>query len=252
LSLRLCQFLLNRLERRRRRRLSRSWRRRQRFRHKRIKPAKLIFQHFFIRGSFFHKFFGQIKRLARIFFLRKLFVIQTQIVICIRKIALNRNCGAEVHFSKYLSALLANQGRTAYEELNAASGANPASDLFATELSRVNFQLAISLNAQKKLTDQDRQNISVLVNQSVQAASRATQINQNKLSNWENLANIYQALITTDPAAANLSAQAYLQAVSLDPQDPMLRLRFAQMLYSAKAQTDILRSELQPKPDKPI
>jgi tetratricopeptide (TPR) repeat protein len=145
---------------------------------------------------------------------------------------------SEMHFARYLQAIAQNKGTQAYEEMNAATSANPKNDYYMVELSRVNFQLALSLNAQKNLKDQDKQNISVLVNQSVAAARGATNINSAKLSNWENLAYIYQQLITTDSAAANLAAQAFVQAVNLDPQDPALRVRFAQMLYAAKAYRD--------------
>jgi tetratricopeptide (TPR) repeat protein len=145
---------------------------------------------------------------------------------------------AEIHFAKYLQALAQNKGRTAYEEMNAAASANLKNDYYLGELSRVNFQLALSLNAKKNTDAQDRDNIAVLINQAIAAARGATSLNSGKLANWENLAYLYQQLITTDVNAANLAAQAYVQAVNLNPQDPTLRVKFAQMLYLAKAYKD--------------
>lgn len=147
---------------------------------------------------------------------------------------------AEVHFAKYLRAVSQNLGKTAYDEMNAAAFANRKSDLFYGELARINFQLALSLNSQKNLTGQDKQNITILVNQAVTAARTATQVNPQKETNWESLASLFEALIQTDETSKNLAAQAYLQAVNLNPQDPVLRVRFAQMLYAAKAYQDAI------------
>ncbi len=146
----------------------------------------------------------------------------------------------EAHYFKMLQAYAANNGNVAYEEINAAVAANQTRDGYYVSLSQVNFQLAVSLNAKKDLSDTDRQNIAILVNQAVTSSQRATQLNPLKEANWENLGSLYQSLINTDKTSGNLAVSAFVQAVNLDPRDPALRVRFAQLLYALKQHDDAI------------
>jgi tetratricopeptide (TPR) repeat protein len=146
----------------------------------------------------------------------------------------------DVHYFGVLRAYAANSGTTAYEEANRAVGANQLNDDYAMVLSDINLRLAFVLNSQKKLSDQDKQKIAILVNQAVSAARRGVDLNPNKVGNWESLGGMYQQLIATDVTAKNLAVSAFNNAVTLAPRDAALRVRFAQLLYAIEAYQDAI------------
>ncbi len=146
----------------------------------------------------------------------------------------------EVHYFQMARAYAANQGNRAYEEANLAVGASKNRDGFYVALSQINFQLALTLNSQKKLTDKNRQDIAILINQAVAVATRATELNPDRAANFENLGNLYQQIMGAEASAKNLGAAAFIRAVNLDPRNPALRIRFAQFLIAAKEYNNAL------------
>mgnify|MGYP003392970708 CR=1 FL=1 len=83
---------------------------------------------------------------------------------------------ADYHHRQALNAVAQNNGILAYNELVAAEKWNSSNDLYHTDLAQVNFALANAIASAKapteasptgSLTDQDKQNIQVLLQQSI-------------------------------------------------------------------------------------
>jgi tetratricopeptide (TPR) repeat protein len=124
-----------------------------------------------------------------------------------------------------------NRGIETYNNQIKAIGLNPFNEDYRTSYAQTNFALANSLAAQESLTDQDRQNITQLLSQSVREAKAAADLNPLLAGHWANLASIYRNLINVAQQADQWSVAAYLQAVNLDPTNPILRVNFGGLYY---------------------
>ena len=92
--------------------------------------------------------------------------------------------------------------------------------MFAT----TNFLIAKNISQQKEISDQDRQNLPLLIQQSVASAKRATELDPRKTENWETLASIYEQLIGTATGANEYAIAAYVRAIQSEPTNPSLRM----------------------------
>jgi cytochrome c-type biogenesis protein CcmH/NrfG len=139
---------------------------------------------------------------------------------------------AEFYFQKSLVAALANNGVQTYNYQIAAIQQNPWLDRYRIAYSQTNFALANSLASRKDLTDQDRANITQLVQQAIASAKAAIALQPPKITNWENLALLYRNLINFANGADTWTIAAYQQAINLDPTNPLLRLDLGGVYYS--------------------
>jgi len=140
---------------------------------------------------------------------------------------------AEASFKKALDAANANQGLETYNNEMDAIRLNPFMEKYRVSFAQVNLALANSLVAGKKdLTDQDRQNITTLVSQSIAEAKAAAALDPANPIYWENLASIYQALINFANGADQWAIASYVQAIRLDPVNPTLRIQLGGLLYA--------------------
>lgn len=145
---------------------------------------------------------------------------------------LGRAYAAELSFNQSLEALRQNQGTQTYNLLIEAINLNPYSEKYRLNYSQVNLALANSLAAQPDLTDQDRNSISALVQQSIREAKAAVTLNPQNANNWTNLAFIYRRLINFAEGAENWAITTYQQAINLDPFNPQLRISLGGIFYS--------------------
>jgi len=145
---------------------------------------------------------------------------------------LGRAYAAELSFNQSLEALRQNQGTQTYNLLIEAINLNPYSEKYRLNYSQVNLALANSLAAQPDLTDQDRNSISALVQQSIREAKAAVTLNPQNANNWTNLGFIYRRLINFAEGAENWAITAYQQAINLDPFNPQLRISLGGIFYS--------------------
>lgn len=138
----------------------------------------------------------------------------------------------EISLYQSLQTLAQNKGTETYNLQIKAIGFNPQADLYRLAYSQTNLALANALATQPNLTDQDKQNISQLVQQAIQEAKTAVSLNPRRVANWENLANIYRSLINFAEGADQWTVASYQQAISLDPLNPNLRLGLGGVYYS--------------------
>ena len=165
---------------------------------------------------------------------------------------LGRAYAAEFYFNQSLEALRQNQGTQTYNLMIKSIGLNPYRESFRLNYSQVNLALANAIASKTDITDQDRQNISALVQQSIREAKTAVSLNPTSANNWSNLAFIYRRLINFAEGADQWSITAYQQAINLDPFNPQLRLSLGGVYYSLQNWDEALRQfeiSVQIKPD---
>lgn len=159
---------------------------------------------------------------------------------------------SEAYFQQSLLAADQNNGTATYNLQIKSIGLSPLVDRYHVVYSNTNLALANSLATKPELTDQDRQTITQLIQQSIREARSAVEINPKKASNWQNLANVYRSLINFAQGADEFATSAYTQAVQLDPANPALRLELGGMLYSLTKYDDAIlnfQAAIQLKPD---
>lgn len=139
---------------------------------------------------------------------------------------------AEASFKNSLDHLTANRGVETYNAQIQAIKLNSRQVDFRIAYSQVNFGLANSLAQKAPLTDQDRANISQLIQQAIREAKAATVLNPTNSATWENLANLYRNLINFAQDADQWAIAAYQQAIKTDPINPRLRLNLGGLFYA--------------------
>jgi len=150
---------------------------------------------------------------------------------------------ADYHHRLALNAVSGNQGITAYNELINAEKLNPYSDLYRIDLAQVNFALANAIAQSKapteaspagSLTDTDKQNIQVLLQQSITEGRTAVTLSPSSAVDWEILALLYRQIAGVAQNALVFSLDSYGKAIFQDPLNPLLRLSVGGTYYAIK------------------
>ncbi|MDD2823535.1 MAG: O-antigen ligase family protein [Candidatus Daviesbacteria bacterium] len=150
---------------------------------------------------------------------------------------------ADYHHRQALKAVSVGQGLVAYNELILAEKFNPNIDLYRSDLAQTNFALANAIASAKgptetnpsgSLSDQDKQNIQVLLSQAINEGRAATILNPNNSANWVVLASIYQQISGVAKDALQFALDSYGRAIQKDPFNPVLRLTVGGVYYQIK------------------
>lgn len=148
---------------------------------------------------------------------------------------------ADYHHRRALNAVAQNNGVLAYNKLVAAEKLNPQNDLYRTDLAQTNFALANAIALAKgpteaspggSLSDQDKQNIQVLLQQSINEGRTAVTLSPRSAINWEILALLYRQISGVAQNALLFSLDAYGRAIFQDPLNPLLRLNVGGTYYA--------------------
>jgi len=161
--------------------------------------------------------------------------IPTILVVIVSLYLVGRAYAAEVYFKKSLNASIKNDGTGTYNNQVKAIALNPYNDVYRIAYSQTNLALANSLAGNPPtggLSDQDRQNITSLVQQAIREAKFAVSLNKNKIINWENLGQIYRQLVNFAQGADQWTIASFRQAANLDPANPNLKLSIGGIYYS--------------------
>ncbi len=157
---------------------------------------------------------------------------------------------ADYHHKNALKAVAQNNGVVAYNELIASEKLNPWSDLYRTDLAQVNFALANAIalskgptatSPQGSLTDQDKQNIQTLLQQSITEGRTAVTLSPRSAINWEILALLYRQIAGVAQNALLFSLDSYGRAIFNDPLNPALRLNVGGVYYAVKSYDQAIR-----------
>jgi tetratricopeptide (TPR) repeat protein len=151
---------------------------------------------------------------------------------------------AEYFFKQSLDTLAQNKGTETYNLQIKTISFNPLNDVYRRAYSQTNLALANALASNPPaggLSDQDRQNISILVQQAIREGKAAVALNPGNVVNWENLASIYRNLINFAQGADQWTIAAYQQAIILDPTNPQLRLSLGGVYFSLANYDEAIR-----------
>lgn len=153
---------------------------------------------------------------------------------------IGRAYAAELVFYQSLVAANQNKGTDTYNLQIKAIEYNPFISRYHLTYSQTNLAIASAITqggttAQPKtLSEQDRQTVTTLIQQSIREAKNATALAPVNVFAWENLARIYQALVGVAQGADTWTVAALQQAVALDPSNPILRLDLGGLYVSQK------------------
>jgi len=115
------------------------------------------------------------------------------------------------------------QGKTedALNNLEGAARMNPNVDLYWRELSQVYLQ-RVNIEATRTDLSQEEinQRIQFLVNNAVNSAKAATDINPLNVANWSVRGFVYQSLVGIIPGVRSWAVQSYDEALNLEPANP--------------------------------
>lgn len=159
---------------------------------------------------------------------------------------------AEIIYRQALAAVIANDGRRAYEQTQQAIILNPYMDRYRTTYAQINLALANTIAAGENLNDQQKQTVSQLIQQSIQEGKVAVTLAPFKASNWEVLAGVYKSIIPLAKGADQFSLQTISQAINLDPMNPNYRIALGGIYYQLKdydSAIDAFKLAVATKPD---
>lgn len=132
-------------------------------------------------------------------------------------------------------AIANNELVQAYELQQEAVRLNPYLDTFRRRYSATSALIAIALSNKADITENEQQQVSALLQQSVSEARAATTLDGAESQNWANLAQIYSNLIGVSEDAVDWSVQSYVTAIETNPNDPLLRLDLAAIFVGQEA-----------------
>lgn len=127
---------------------------------------------------------------------------------------------AEINYFRGQTALAEGDLDQGTSKVESAVSANPNSDVYLSELSQIYLSKVGGLINKKDLSDEDKKNIQVLINNSINAAKIATDVGPNNVSNWSIRGYIYQSLIGIISGAEDWAIISYDSAIKLEPFNP--------------------------------
>lgn len=140
---------------------------------------------------------------------------------------------ARVYLKNSLVAASKNDGSATYNLQIKAIAADPNWAESRRLYSQTNIGLAQSLSQQEDLSDEDKEKISLLMQQSIREAKNAVNLDSASTIYWTNLGDIYKNLAGSVEGAADYAVQSYQQAAILDPADPIIRMDLGSLYFAA-------------------
>lgn len=141
----------------------------------------------------------------------------------------------------YKNALSSPNAQYVFEELRKAIKASPYVDRYHLTFSQVNINLAANLFKKGQLSEDEQKSLNQLIDQGINQAKISVNLNPQRASNWEILANIYQSLTRIAKGADEFAYTAYQQAITLHPYNPIPRLSLGGLLYTQGRFQDAVR-----------
>ncbi len=132
---------------------------------------------------------------------------------------------SDLTFQRSLVAASKNNGLETYNLQNAAIQQFPYRDIYYRSFSQTNIALANSLASNQRESKaspsaQLQQNITTLIQQSINGGRTAVAISPMTAFNWNNLSSIYRSLIGFGENADRFTLVTAQQAIALDPNNP--------------------------------
>lgn len=160
------------------------------------------------------------------------------------------------HSYKVYAAELSMRNAQKYLEQNDAEGVYthhsravalvPTMTNYRVSFSQINLTLASNLSQQESLSDQQREQVTILVQRAIDQARTSVQLQPSNFTVWQNLGNIYRNLINVAQGSENFAVQYYAQAVNRNPASPLLRVEYGGLFFqlAQAAETEDLKTDL--------
>lgn len=159
-----------------------------------------------------------------------------------------RYIASDLTFQKSLVAAAQNNGSLTYQEQVRAISIFPYRDGFYRVFSQTNLALANTLASQAPQGASPsaavQQNITTLIQQSINSARQATTIAPQSYTNWQNLSSIYRGLIGFGQNAESFAIRTAQQSINLDPNNPQQYISLGGIYYQL-GQWDQAQSQFQ-------
>jgi len=149
-------------------------------------------------------------------------------------------------------ALANNEVIKSYELQQKAVVLNPYLDTLRRRYASTNMAIAVALSNKADITEEEKQQVSALLQQAVREAKAATTLDPLDSQNWLNLAQIYSNMTGISEDAADWTVQSYVKAIETSPNDPALRIELAQVFVAQKnyqQAINIMSQAINLKPD---
>ncbi len=142
---------------------------------------------------------------------------------------------SDLTFQKSLIAASQNNGSLTYQHQAQAISTFQHRDGFYRVFSQTNLALANTLASQQPAGSSPnptaQQNITTLIQQSINAARAAVTIAPQTYLNWQNLSSIYRGLIGFGQNAESFAIATAQQAINLDPNNPQEYITLGGIYY---------------------
>lgn len=142
---------------------------------------------------------------------------------------------AEVAFAKGVKADRAGEAMAVIiPHIEQATRLNSFSDTYyrnlaAAQLAQAQVKIAEFRVGGAELTTEQTQEVTQLVSAAIGSAARASQIEPNNVSNWVIRGSIYRDVMNFAQGAEDLASQMFLNAIRLEPNNPVHRLNLGRV-----------------------
>lgn len=153
--------------------------------------------------------------------LARLAAVVVMVLLGIAGYGLYRAIYAQRLFAQSLAAIQKRDGSGAYTLQISAIAKNPYITRYHTAYSQTNLAIAQTISNSAS----DSATATQLVQQAIREAKIAVNLAPENILAWENLALVYQTLTGVAQGAGQWATASYQKAVSLDPTNPVLRVR---------------------------
>ncbi len=165
-----------------------------------------------------------------------------------------RSYAAQVYMNESNKAAVNDDAVRTYELQQRAIALNPYLDIFRRRYAMTNILIAIAISNRTDATEQDRQQVSELLQQSIREARAATMLDPGDSQNWLTLAQIYEQMIGATDEAVQWAIQSYVSAIETNPTDPSLRIALGGIFLGQEEYeqaANIFNGAIEVKPDFP-
>lgn len=129
-------------------------------------------------------------------------------------------------------AIQNNQASVVYELQQKAVRLNPYYDVNRRAYGLTNLMITSALANKTDATDQEKEQVNLLIQQATREASAATVLDPQDSQNWQVLANVYSNMVGLAEDAQQWAVQTYVNAIQTYPSDPNLRISLGGLLLS--------------------
>jgi tetratricopeptide (TPR) repeat protein len=140
---------------------------------------------------------------------------------------------SQIYWRNSLVASSKNDAGATYDNQIKAIKMMPEMAGYRSQYAQINMGIATMMIGDKKeLSDDDKQKVSVLLQQAANEAKTAVSLDQSNPIYWSNLGGIYKGMAGMVEGAGDWAVQAYTQAAALDPANPGTKLELGGLYYA--------------------